>query len=193
MHSIGIDSIFTVMSHKNLAISINWNCTVCSTTRLAPSKCESSLQSNAASHWLGANLESVLHTYIYTVNNVIPLYTRQHSSGSPHFSTITWTSSFHIDVVLTLSTRSPTSRRYIQKLVLMATKTHSNFYVTGYLWGKTTADRGDYENKWIVCGTNFHGMTFSCSSKVRRNWCSGIGTPIRYKICLQCMNIRHRH
>ena len=33
--------------------------------RLAPSQWETSLQSNAVSHWLGANLDSALYIYIY--------------------------------------------------------------------------------------------------------------------------------
>ena len=40
----------------------NWYCQYVSRvdSRFAPSQCETSLQSNAVSHWLGANLESAL-------------------------------------------------------------------------------------------------------------------------------------
>ena len=36
-------------------------------SRLVPSQWETSLQSNAVSHWLGANLESALHTILFMV------------------------------------------------------------------------------------------------------------------------------
>ena len=42
------------------------HCTCCiprADSRFAPSQWETSLQSNAVSHWLGANLESALYTY----------------------------------------------------------------------------------------------------------------------------------
>ena len=39
---------------------VDWSQCVRTDTRLAPSRWETSLQSNAVSHWLGANLESAL-------------------------------------------------------------------------------------------------------------------------------------
>ena len=51
-------------------VSFNWLCSASVTSflrddsRLAPSQWETSLQSNAVSHWLGANLESALFLYV---------------------------------------------------------------------------------------------------------------------------------
>ena len=45
-------------------------------SRLAPSQWEMSLQSNAISHWLGTNLESVLHTQDQTHSH--PLFPVSH-------------------------------------------------------------------------------------------------------------------
>ena len=41
-------------------------------SRFAPNQWETSLQSNAVSHWLGANLESVLHVYMHKPENIGP-------------------------------------------------------------------------------------------------------------------------
>ena len=41
--------------------------------RSSPSQWETSLQSNAVSHWLGANLESALHTQIWVTKSRIEL------------------------------------------------------------------------------------------------------------------------
>ena len=38
-----------------------WDNNSTADSRFAPSQCETSLQSNGVSHWLGANLESVLY------------------------------------------------------------------------------------------------------------------------------------
>ena len=75
-----LDSFQITDIHKSYTIymiNIIWNCTCLSMqwnisssskvytradSRLAPSQWETSLQSDTVSHWLGANLESALHT-----------------------------------------------------------------------------------------------------------------------------------
>ena len=57
--------------------------------RLAPCQWETSLQSNAVSHWLGANLESALPIYVYGTNMIfLPLMVLYTSELYKIFSTI---------------------------------------------------------------------------------------------------------
>ena len=52
-----------------------WKCTCRAESRLAPSQWETSLQSNAVSHWLGAHLESAqLCTCILTISQISAWY-----------------------------------------------------------------------------------------------------------------------
>ena len=61
--SIGIAIIKKRLSHKRLIIvwGIPTYIHIRADSRLAPSQWETSLRSNAVSHWLGANLKSALH------------------------------------------------------------------------------------------------------------------------------------
>ena len=52
-------------------------------SRLAPSQWETSIQSNAVSHWLGANLESAL---LGCCIAIIPKFLQQNNWGIPNFT-----------------------------------------------------------------------------------------------------------
>ena len=59
---IRIACFCNLLDHLMISIE-NWHlscCTLCNQSGLSPSQWETSLQSNAVSHWLGANLESSL-------------------------------------------------------------------------------------------------------------------------------------
>ena len=55
-----------LMKMQNVGHIIQASCYTGADSRLAPSQWEMSLQSNAISHWLGANLESALYTLLMT-------------------------------------------------------------------------------------------------------------------------------
>ena len=73
-----VGKIVAIFSDFNMLV-VNIKQPLCQSradSRLAPGQWETSLQSNAVSHWLGANLESALPVYfvVSTLITLMPMY-----------------------------------------------------------------------------------------------------------------------